>query len=87
MKQNMYTIFDKKANYHSFPFRAQNNEVALRTLKNTFEDERSKDIEYVKNPEDFTLFKVGGFDDNTGEILSTIEMICELTTFVEKEEE
>jgi len=83
MKNNMYTIYDKKANFHSFPFRAQNNEVATRSLKNSFNDPNHQNTEYVKNPEDFILFKIGGFDDNTGEVLSSIEQVCELTSLLE----
>lgn len=62
MKHNLYTIYDVKAETYLFPLKLQNHAVALRELKRAVNDPQTQ---FFNHPEDFTLFFLGTFDDNT----------------------
>lgn len=62
MINKMYVIYDAKAEYYNKPYYAVNHEVAMRNAKRLCEDPNS---EIAHNPEDFTLFYIGEFDDGT----------------------
>lgn len=64
MKYLAFSIFDAKAVAFSQPFYASNNAVAIRMYAQVVNDPGSV---VSKNPEDFTLFGVGEFDDASGE--------------------
>ena len=65
MKSNIYTIKDNKAGLFGPVFLLKNNFVALRTLA----DEMNKQDSVIgKHPEDYALYCVGEFDEDTGEI-------------------
>lgn len=64
MKLRMYSIFDKKSLIHHPPQFLYNTGHALRYFKSTVErQERSFMTDY---PEDFDVYEVGSFDDQTG---------------------
>lgn len=65
MKLQMYVIFDSKALVYNRPFYLPNDDVALRTAKDLRQDPNS---EAFKNPEDYTLFHIGSYDDENAEI-------------------
>lgn len=65
MKHNMYAIYDTAAGMYLRPFTAIADGQAQRGFSDIIMD---KDHEFGKHPEDYTLFKVGIFDDNNGEI-------------------
>ena len=72
MKMNFYAIFDKAVNAYMRPMVLQTDGQAVRM----FTDEAVRaEAEIAKHPEDYALFRIGSFDDNTGEILA-IEPKC-----------
>jgi hypothetical protein len=79
MKLNIYTIFDIKAKLYNKPFYMLNDQVAERTARDLLNDEKS-DIN--KHPEDFVLYKIGEYDDNTG-IITTLQLPDMLFRFVD----
>jgi hypothetical protein len=87
MKSSLYSIYDTKAKYYSKPFQAQNDQVATRMIANTFSDPNASQSEYVKNPEDFKLFRLAEFDDSTGYVESTHEPIIDFTAFKQEDQD
>lgn len=65
MKMKMYSLLDEKAKVFSRPFYANTDGEALRSFSSVIEDKNSMPGKF---PIDFTLWKVGEFDDNTGHI-------------------
>ena len=60
---NIYSIFDSATKSYNTPFFMQNDELAIRALKNLVNDD-STDV--CKFPDQFILFKLGEFNDSTG---------------------
>jgi len=87
MKSGLYSLYDKKAEYHSKPVPMQNDDIAMRSIKNTMYDEQSKDTDFVKNPEDFTLVRVGFFDDGKGTLTEEYKPLVDLITLVKGEKD
>ena len=77
MKLNIYVIHDQKAESYMQPFYQVNHAVAVRSVAASFRDPNSA---IASNPEDFTLFCVGTYDDGTGsfEISETKEVVTQL---------
>lgn len=69
MKLHAYTIFDVASGIYMRPFFSQADGQAIRGFKDIALD---KDHEIGKHPEDYTLFRIGDFNDNTGEIRSDL---------------
>jgi len=63
MQLGMYTVFDTKAGAYLRPFFARTNAEAIRMFSDTVSDANSL---IAKHPEDFSLFKVGEYDEVTG---------------------
>lgn len=63
MKINCYSVYDAVAKCYTAPFNMLNDDVAIRTMANCVNDPQHN---YSLNPTDYTLFKVGEFDDNEG---------------------
>lgn len=61
MKLIIYSIFDVKAKAYNRPFLLLNDDIALRTATDLVSDP-SSDIH--RHPEDFTMFKLGDYDDS-----------------------
>jgi len=87
MRINTYSLFDIKAEYYSYPFKAQNDETAKRMVKNNLQDPQNNQTEYVQNPEDFILFKIGGFDDANGKVESEVKELISLKELVKTQED
>lgn len=68
----IYAIFDNKADAHMPPFFCVNDQVAKRTFQSAASDPNHM---FHNHPEDFTLCKLGSFDDSTGKIESTYELL------------
>lgn len=64
MIQNAYTIKDAKSGTYGVPFFTQNDATAERSFKQAAMDENTT---INKFPEDYALYCVGKFDDNSGE--------------------
>ena len=77
---NMYTIYDKKSETYQKPFYFLNDEIARRGAAQLIEDQNS---EIAANPHDFTMFRVGTFDDSTSELKQEhdLEVVCRFHEF------
>lgn len=64
-KLKIFTIFDGKANAYLRPFSLPNAAHAIREISEVMQQPTGPFSDY---PEDFTLFEVGEFDDETGEV-------------------
>jgi hypothetical protein len=65
MKLNAYTIFDVASGVHMRPFFSQADGQAVRGFKDIATD---AEHEVGKHPEDYTLYRIGSFNDQTGKI-------------------
>ena len=63
MKLNIYSIFDTASGLYSRPFFTQSDGEAVRSFNDI-----ATDVEHPigKHPEDYTLFRLGVFDDIKG---------------------
>jgi len=63
MKLNIYSIFDTASGLYSRPFFTPSDAEAIRSFTDI-----SMDAEHPigKHPEDYTLYRIGLFDDTTG---------------------
>lgn len=65
MKLNAYTIFDVASGTYMRPFFAPADGQAVRGFKDIATD---RTHEVGKHPEDYTLYRVGAFNDTTGKL-------------------
>lgn len=65
---NMYVIFDTKAQIYNKPFYFVNQDIAIRACQDLID---AQDNDIAKNPEDFSLFCIGSYDDTD----ATIELL------------
>jgi len=77
MKIQVYSVYDSVAELYSQPFYSHSNLTAQRLLQNAVNAEGHN---YNANPEDYTLFNLGEFDDNTGVSTSKITKVLDLIT-------
>ena len=63
MKLNAYTIYDVASGVYMRPFFSQADGQAVRGFKDIATD---ADHEIGKHPEDYTLYRMGTFNDTTG---------------------
>lgn len=75
MKKELYVIYDSKSAVYGNPFAQLNDQVALRMAADLAQD---MDTEVGRHPTDFTMFKIGSYEDTTGQVtqLKTHEVIC-----------
>lgn len=73
MNTNLYSAFDSVAEVFHRPFTEVNDKTAIRAFSSSLEDN--------KNKNDYTLYKIGTFDDNNGNIEKTKTPIKILTGF------
>ncbi len=66
MKLNIYTIFDTAAGAYMRPFFMQSDGQAMRMFKDMAQD---AEHEIGKHPEDYSLFRIGIYDDNRAELI------------------
>lgn len=62
MKMQTFVIFDSKAKIYNKPFYFVNDQVAYRSAVDLLQGEKN-DIQ--RNPTDFSMFKLGIYDDET----------------------
>lgn len=65
MKSKVYTVYDSKIEAYMSPFLMQTKGQAIRAFSDTVNDPDSKNG-FHQHPEDFTLFEIGEYDDQTG---------------------
>lgn len=80
----VFTIKDKKANYYYPPQLYRNVDEAVRACKNSVD--KNDGSLFCKNSEDFSLFRIGEWDEVTGTytVLDKTH-ICDLMDLVTKE--
>jgi len=66
MKLNAYSIYDTASGTFMRPFFTTADGQAMRSFKDISTD---ADHEIGKHPEDYTLYRLGIFNDNTGEFI------------------
>jgi hypothetical protein len=64
MKKIYYAVFDRKAEMYSQPFLEIKDGTAIRAVQDIVIN--NKDHAFAKHPSDFSLFRLGDFDDETG---------------------
>lgn len=84
MQKKMYCIFDSKAQIYHAPFYKSTHGEAERDFQSVSRDPQSTISQY---PEDFDLFYIGEFDDETGKVspLSAIQHIIKANQFKKPE--
>lgn len=73
MKLNIYAVKDTIQGAFMNPFYLQNDQVAMRSFKNTIESEQMNTIKM--NAKDMQLYKLGEFEEETGEIKSEVKFL------------
>ena len=64
MKQQIFSIYDSKAEAYNTPFYLPNENMAVREFTNLAND---ADSTVSKHPADYTLFHLGEYDDGGAE--------------------
>lgn len=82
MTLKIYSLFDEKAKMYSQPFYMAHDGLALRAFGDLVGDPKTTPGKY---PVDFTLWKLGEFDDNSG-IFCTVkpEYLAKAVDFVKE---
>lgn len=73
---NLYAIFDKKADEFDIIWEAKNPAVASRAFINMVKDQNNPMNAY---PEDYELYQLGTFERKTGKVNGEIVMIMPAT--------
>lgn len=68
MMSKMYSVFDAKLAVFSHPWYALTDAAAIRSFTDAVNDPNSPRPEWGKHPEDFSLFYIGDFYDDTGHV-------------------
>lgn len=81
MIQKMFSVRDSKAQAFLQPFFSSANGSALRAMADAVADHSTS---FSKHPEDYILYEVGAFDDQTGELVAVtpIRMLACASDFV-----
>ena len=72
MKQNLFSIKDTVSGLFCSPFIQTNESVAKRTFDFMLNDQNN---DLSKHPQDYQLYRVGFFDDETCVVESNVEFI------------
>lgn len=62
----LYSVFDTKVGAYASPFVARTKGEAIRSFQQACGDDS---LPFKRNPGDYQLFFVGGWDDNNGRLL------------------
>lgn len=73
MKLLAFSVFDAAAGIYNPPIFAATKGLALRGFIEAVNDSNSS---LSKHLADYTLFQIGEYDDNTGELTSTTPLSC-----------
>lgn len=66
MKKVYYAVYDKEAEMYSQPFLEIKDGTAIRAVQDIVIN--NKDHPFAKHPSDFSLHRLGDFDESTGVI-------------------
>lgn len=72
MKINLYSVKDTKLGKFAQPFSAPNDDIAIRMLTSTVRASGNTINEF---PEDYQLFKLGSYDEDTGKLASDVKFL------------
>lgn len=67
MKFKMYCIYDAVTKNYHIPFYMRSHAEAVRSYENALNDSESP---ASKNPQDYSMFYVGEYDDDNGQVTS-----------------
>lgn len=67
-----FSVYDNKAGFYMAPFFLQSTAEGIRSFTDAANDPH---IAISKHPEDYTLFELGSFDDQTGVFTQHVAMI------------
>ena len=86
MKQNVYSIYDSKAEVFNPPIFLHKDGEAIRAFDQICNDPES---DFNKWPGDYTLFRIGEWDNETGLLtpLGTPKSLGLAQSFIKKEDE
>lgn len=68
----IYAIKDKKAEAYLQPFTTTKDGLAIRMIQASMEQENN----LSKYPEDFSLYQIGEFNENTGKVEGLKDILC-----------
>lgn len=66
MRLNVYTIYDVASGAYMRPFFLQSDGQAMRAFTDIATD---AEHDVGKHPEDYTLYRIGTYDDNKGQLI------------------
>ena len=66
VNQSIYSIYDSKMTAYNTPFFSHNNQTALRSFEEAVNDENTT---INKHPDDYSLWHIGYFNEDSGEII------------------
>jgi len=84
MKLKMFSVFDSKVAAYMNPFFARSTAEAIRMFSDAVGNPQQG---FCKHPEDYTLFEVGSWDDQTAgiDLLQTPHSLAKAIQFVQLE--
>lgn len=65
---SVFSVFDAKAALFGIPFTEQRDAVAIRLFSDAVNDGSNENNQWYKHPEDFSLFRIGSFDQESGRL-------------------
>lgn len=83
--QQLFTVYDVKAEVHFPPFVARNTSEALRTFGDLLTDPQTR---LSKHPGDYRLYRVGQYHCDTGRVIGLdagVQLVEEGLTLVREE--
>lgn len=69
MKLIIFSVFDSKGAFFGKPFFGMNEGSAIRDFGDGVNDGSIKGNSWYAHPEDYSLFRIGTYEDATGEII------------------
>ena len=69
MRINVYAVFDRASGVYDRPWCARSDDEAMRSFGDIARDPKHP---IGKHPEDFTLFRIGTYSDDKGELKGEI---------------
>lgn len=78
IQRDLFAVKDVKSGRFAAPFLADNIQVAKRNVAWAMKDQTTA---FFNFPEDYQLYKLGSFDEQTGELVSDVLFVANLTEF------
>lgn len=72
MIKKMYSVFDSKLATFGLPWFQMTDAAGLREFSDAVNDGSNPNNQWHRHPEDFSLFHIGDFDDQTGEVVPCV---------------